>query len=140
MQIRNMHDHAHIVLDEQNGDAVARKAPNDRSELGTFRGVAAGGWLVEQKDLRAARKRPRDLQPLQRSIRKSGWRAACHGSQSDAIESGERGGTRARVLPGTARQMKKISQQSAALMAVMADHNILERAHARKELQVLEGA
>ena len=62
-RLRDAHDHAHLVLDEQDGDSQLVAQPMD--EVGHGLGLArihAGGRLVEEQQVRLAGERPGDLQ------------------------------------------------------------------------------
>ena len=61
--VGDAHDHAHLVLDEQDGDAQVVAQPADEARhLGGLGGVHARGRLVEQQQPRLRGERPRDLE------------------------------------------------------------------------------
>ncbi len=67
------HDHAHGMLDEQDGDAaLVTEAADEGRRLGRLGGVHAGRRLIEQQDARSRGQGPGDLEPTLVAIGQAG--------------------------------------------------------------------
>ncbi len=67
--IRNAHDDAHVVLDEQDPDLLLLANPEQQMvELGGFTRIETGGGLVEAKQRGTGAQRAGDLQPALRTV------------------------------------------------------------------------
>jgi hypothetical protein len=89
---------------------------------------------------RLARQRAGDFQALERAVIERTGRPLRGVGEADAIERRARRLARRLVLPGDRGPMHQVSEDAGALVAVTADHDVLQHRHLRENLQVLERA
>jgi len=125
--LADVHHQPHVVLDEEDRQlALVAQPPDQADELVDLLVVEAAGGLVEQQQARPAGERSRELDALQRPVRKAG-RPALRVLRDPDI--GERLERVAALLP-------------LALQAggdVRAHEHVLEHGQVREQLEVLEG-
>ena len=103
-----------------------------------FDRIAAGGRLIEQQHLRFAGQRARDFQALEGAIvERTGRTLGCIG-EADAGKRHARRFAGRLILARDRRPMQQIGQNAGALVAVTADHHILQHRHSGKNLQILK--
>lgn len=102
--IGNSHDHFHVVLDEQNGDARRGNFGDQMIDLLGFNRIAARRRFVQQQDLWRERQRARYFKPLQRSIGKRSRFPLGNTVKTDTFEKLER--ARSCIPCALARRMK----------------------------------
>src|SRR5467141_1116917 len=137
--VADIHHQAHVVLDEQHGDAPIANRLDQLAKREALRGVHARGRLVEREQLRLGGERARDLEtPLV------------------AVGQAPRGVVRAAADPDIVEQLGRarfdlsfflyglsVSQHGAehpsAAAQVPADHHVLERRQVGEKADVLEG-
>ena len=126
--LRQRHHRAHHVLDQQDGEALARlQVAEHLDHLVALGRPQAGHHLVEQQQLRARRERARDFQPL-------------------AVGQGERGGGQvalrgeAAAARGCAGATLARARRRCVLCRKRADHHVVEHREPGERLDDLEGA
>ena len=138
--IRDVHDQAHVVLDQHNGDAVAAQTADDRRDAGGLHRIAAGRGLVEQKELGLARQCTGQFEALEIAERQAPRGPLRRRRKPDPLERGRGSLARDPVLPPDRGQVEEVGEHTGRFMAMAADHDVLEHAHAEENLQVLERA
>src|SRR5215471_1047127 len=124
--VRHRHDEVHVVLDEQDRDAVVDAQPPDQlREVADLLVVEPSGGLVEEQQTRAGRERARELDALERAERKPRRRRGRELREVERIEDLLRLAARSPV-------------ECEARVHVRADEHVLEHRHVRTELEVLE--
>jgi len=138
--IGNIHNEPHVVLHQHDGHPVFDHRTNDAIKLIGLDGVATGGGFVEQQNGRFAGERSCDLKPLERAVRQRACRSVGFRFQADPRKGGASRLTRAPILPIHEGKMQELRQYTSGFMSMTADHDVFQRRHAKKDLQVLEGS
>ena len=97
------HDHPHVVLDQQDGDALGRDPPDELAELSRLGVIESRRRLIEEQHLRLAREGPPDLQ---QSLATHGQLADGHLGrilEPDEAHPGERGASGLQLIAAHAR-------------------------------------
>ena len=82
--VGDLHDQAHVVLDQQDGHAaIVPDRPDEPGERGDLLVVQSRGRLVEQQEIRAPGQRARELDALERAEGQAGGRMAGHRVQPE---------------------------------------------------------
>src|SRR5215510_13043826 len=68
--LRDAHDHLHVVLDKEDGDALVDDLADQLHKRDLLLRREAGGGLVQQQQPGLGRQRPRDLEPALLPVRK----------------------------------------------------------------------
>ena len=107
--VRNVHHQAHIVLDQENGEAVAIQLANELADA--ERGIVgnAGGRLVEQEKARRRGQRPRDLQKLAFAETQACGRLVGALGQSQVLPAVPRSGRESRASSASERGVRKMA-------------------------------
>ena len=129
--LRHARDQGHVVVDDDDGEALGGYAVEQVVQRLLFAGVKAGGGLVEQQDRGVRRQRARDLDETLMAITEARDRLV--GAARPARRSRAR---RARV--DGARRVTACDERIAA--AFGADHDIFQRGHRAEQANVLERA
>ena len=139
--VRDAHDHLHVVLHEQDGDAGGGDLGDQVVDLLGLDGVAAGGGLVEEEDAGLERQRAGDLEPLQRAVGERARLLLGGVAEADAVEERARALGRGRAARRRDRgEVEEVGEERALLLQVEAGDGVLEHRHRLEDLQVLEGA
>ena len=101
--VRDAHDHLHVVLHEQDGDAGGGDLGDQVVDLLGLDGVAAGGRLVEEEDAGLERERAGDLEALQRAVGERARLLLGGVAEADAVEEGAGARPRRRRRGGASR-------------------------------------
>ena len=139
--VADPHDHAHVVLDEEDRQAEFAAQPADEiGQLAGLIGVHPGGRLVQQQQGRVGAEGPGDLQAALVAVRQVLAELIVL-----ALEADERqelaGPLRGRdLLTAVARRREQRVDPGRLEPRVHPDEDVLERRHVREEPDVLERA
>ena len=87
--LRQLHDHLHVVLDDQDGQVLGDAAHQRHGVVGLGR-AHAGGRLVEAQQLRLGRERDADLEIALLAVREVGGELVGLAAQADRFQHGFR--------------------------------------------------
>jgi len=132
-----VHDEAHVVLDQQDGHAFVGQRAHEARELGGLGVVEAGRGLVEDQQRRLQREGAGDLEVLALAVGQVGRELAGKGFKAGAFQRLHR------EVADAARDGAPPEQavpRAVAHVAQRADRHVVEHRHVRQDAQVLEGA
>ena len=139
-RIAELGDEAHVVLDQQHGDAAARQLEQPLADLVLQGRIDAGGRLVEQHEPWFGHQRAADFQKLLLAARQRG------GGIVDQVIEPEEARRRPRplgqlgfALARRPRAQNRLPQGLARLVAAI-EHEVLEHRQPGKAARHLEGA
>ena len=135
------HDDAHVVLDEQNGDAQLIAQP--ANELGRLRGLArvhARGRLVEQEQLGFTGQRAGNLQPALIAVGQVARQCIALAAQAHEVQQIPGIALRLLLLPPGAGRADDGAHPRGLQVGFAADHDVLDGRHIAEEADILEGA
>src|SRR5213593_1920554 len=122
---RDLHDNSHDVLDHQQREAPGAEAAQELDHALDLGGIEAGEHLVEEKEPRGGRQRPRDLEPLAQLDRERPGKHVGERRHAGRLEHAVGGRPR---VPGP------------TVAGEGAHHHVLAHRHAAERLDELEGA
>jgi hypothetical protein len=134
------HDHAHVVLDEQDGQAqLGHQAHQELHEAGRLALGHPGGGLVEQQERRLRGQGPSDLEPALVAVGQVAGGLVGAGAQADAVEQLRGPGPQRGLLVAEAWPPAQDVPEPQLDAGVHADQDILDGRHVGEEADVLEG-
>src|SRR5687768_3496636 len=138
--VADVHHQPHVVLDQQQRDAVVADAPDQLAERNALRGVHARGRLVQGEELGLGGEGPRDLEPALVAVRQAagGLVRAC--ADADVVEQLQRAFLDGLFLCQGALGAQHRADHPGAAAQVPADHHVLKRRQVGEQADVLEGA
>ena len=138
--VGNLHDQLDMVLDDQNGDAVGGKVPDERDELLDLRMREAGRRFVQKQELRRKGQRAGDFKlPLMAECQVGGLLVG-KGGKADITQQGHRRLPEMPFVPPERRQPADCRQNVRPVFLVKGHEHVFEHGHVRKQLGVLESA
>jgi hypothetical protein len=138
--VAQAHHELHVVLDQQDGAAVAPYALEQRAQRELLGGIHAGGRLIEREQQRFGGQRAGDLEPALIAVRQGARRIAGVAGDADVVEQLHRALADRALLVALGAGLEHGAPDPGARAHVTADHHVLERAHLAEQPDVLEGA
>src|SRR5688572_16067015 len=134
------HDHTHVVLDQQHGDAVGiAQTANRLGNPTTFFRIHPGRRFVEEQQLRLAGEGSRQLHRLLHSVRQVGYRDISHFTEATGFENAVRL-VYGRPAHGAGRpQIQELAPQFGSVAIYQTQRHVFPYARLAKQLQILEG-
>ena len=128
------------MLDQQDRHARVALATDDLHERLALGGVEAGGRLVEDQQLPTAGQRAGERDAFLDAKGQALHRMAGVRSAVESIQQRQRVGASRGLSAAGIRQLEREGDGGCPLDGVLAEHDVLERAHAVAQLEVLERA
>src|SRR5882672_1825365 len=139
--VGDVHDHAHVVLDERHRRAeLAVHVEDEAAHVLFLLDVHAGHGLVEQQELRLGGQRPRQLHALLQAIGQRARRRLADGLDLQEVDDALDGGAVGQLLGARGAPPERVGEDVAAHLEQAPRHDVVEHAHALEEGDVLEGA
>ena len=85
--VRQLHDHLHVVLDNEDGE-IAGDAAHQGHGLVGLRRAHPGGWLVQAQELRLGCERNADLEVALLAVREIAGELLALAAQPDQLQHG----------------------------------------------------
>jgi hypothetical protein len=139
-RVRDRHHDVHVVLDQDDGDAVVADLADDRHQLADVRRRQARGRFVQQQQARVERQRAADLQQALLAVGEVARLFVGQVGQADEIQDRGRPRARRQLLAAVARRVQHGVERGRAEAVVQADQHVFRRRHLAEQLHVLEGA
>src|SRR2546425_8768769 len=139
--VGDVHDHAHVVLDERDRRAeLAVHVEDEARHVLLLLDVHAGHRLVEQQQLGLGGERAPELHALLQSIGQLAGRRLADGLDLEGGDHALDEGAGGQLLAPGGGPPDRVEQEVPAHLQQPARHEVVEHAHALEERDVLEGA
>src|SRR6266480_4173672 len=138
--VADLHHQAHVMLDEQHGDAVTSDCLNELAQGKRFRCVHAGGRLVERKQLRLGGESARDLEASLVAVRQAARGVVGAAADPDIVEQLGRARFDLFFFLYRLSVSEHCADDAGMAAQVTADHHVLERRQVGEQADVLERA
>ena len=138
--VADAHDHLHVVLDEQDGQAqLGPQLVDERHHLGRLARVHPGGRLVEQQELGLAAERAGDLEPTLVAVRQVLGQVVAAAASGRPARAAPRPATRA---SRSSRRLRGVESSASSRFALswecMPTRTFSSGGHVLEEADVLE--
>ena len=133
-------DEAHIVLDQEHAFAISSEAPENFGQRVAFDIVHAGDRFVEQDEIGLGRQRPHHLDPALMAVGQAAGRIIGLAGHVETVEQLEGAAPEVGDFPRGGRQAEQRGERRRALVAVEADHHVVDDAGLAQQADVLEGS
>src|SRR5581483_1883962 len=138
--VADVHHQAHVMLDQEHGDAFVADAADELAERQPLRRIHAGGGLVQREQPRLGGERTGNFQPALIAVRQAPRAVVGAGADADVIEQRQGARQNLALLGERARVAQHRAEHAGPRAHVAADHHILERREVGEEPDVLKGA
>src|SRR6267378_1655305 len=139
--VGDVHDHAHVVLDEHDGRAeLAVDVENEARHVFLLLDVHAGHRLVEQQQLGLGGERPPELHALLQAVRQLAGRRLADRLDLEEVDHALDECAVGQLLALGRSPPDRVQQEVAAHLEQPPRHEVVEHAHALEERDVLKGA
>src|SRR5919108_1790673 len=137
--VGDVHDHAHVVLDERHGGAeLGVDVEDEAAHVFLLLDVHAGHGLVQQQQLRLGRQRTGQLHALLQAVGQLAGRRLADGLDLEEVDDALDEGAVGQLLPAGRPPPERVGDDVAAHLEQPARHDVVEHAHALEERDVLE--
>src|SRR6185312_8771417 len=139
--VAQVHDHAHVVLDERDrGAELVVDVEDEARHILLLLDIHAGHRLVEQQQLGLHGERAAELDALLQAVRKLPHRDLADRLDLEEIDNALGEVAVLELLAQGRAAMERLPQEIAAHAQEPPGHDVVERGHAAEEGDVLEGA
>ena len=138
--VGDVHDHVHVVLDQQHRVADLLQVADEAQQLHALRRVHAGGGLVQQQELCIRGHRAGDLHLALLAVGQALGVAVDVLAQADGVQNLDGLDGLVALLPAEGGGAEQALEEVVLRVDVGAHQNVLDDAHLGEEAQVLEGA
>src|SRR5215467_9810693 len=139
--IGNVHDHAHVVLDQRDGGAeLVVHVEDEAGHVLLLLHVHPRHGLVEEEEMRLGGQRPRQLHPLLEPVGQPSRRRLADGLDLQEVDHPFHRRTMLELLPPRGAPVEGVEDEVPAHLEQPPRHDVVEHAHALEEGHVLEGA
>ncbi len=140
-RVADAHDDVHVVLDQDQRDAMVADLADDRHQLLDVGRGEAGGRLVEQQELRIESQSAADLEQALLAVGQVARFLVGQLGKADEPEDARRADTRDFFLAALACGVRAMTDEhTRPIGVVQADQHVLDRGHLAEQLHVLERA
>src|SRR5215831_7197326 len=139
--IGNIHDHAHIVLDQRDGGAeLVVHVEDEAGHVLLLLHVHPRHGLVEEEEVRLGGQRPRQLHSLLEPVGQPPRRRLADGLDLQEVDHAFHRRAMLDLLPPRGTPVEGVEEEVPAHLEQPPRHDVVEHAHALEEGHVLEGA
>src|SRR5262245_1138003 len=139
--VGDVHDHAHVVLDQRHGGAELSVDVEDEAAHVLFLlDVHAGHRFIQQQQRRLGSERPGQLHALLQAVGQRAGRRLADGLDLQEVDDALDGGAVGQLLGAGRAPPERVGEDVAAHLQQPARHDVVEHGHALEQRHVLEGA
>src|SRR5262245_8361337 len=139
--LRDVHDHAHVVLDEGDGRAeLVVDAQDEPAHVLLFLEVHARHGLVEEEEGRLGGEGARQLHALLQPVRQPARGRLANGLDLQEVDDALDEGAVLELLTLRRPPVEAFQEEAPAHLQQAARHDVVEHAHALEQRHVLKGA
>src|SRR5882724_11444081 len=139
--VRDVHDHAHVVLDKRDGGAeLVVHVEDEARHVLLLLDVHARHGLVQEEQMRLGGKGPCQLHPLLQPVGQAACRRLANGLYLEKVDDALHGRPVLELLAPRRSPVHRVEEEVPTHLEQAPRHNVVEDAHALEKSHVLEGA
>src|SRR5882724_881761 len=139
--VRDVHDHAHVVLDKRDGGAeLVVHVEDEARHVLLLLDVHARHGLVQEEQMRLGGKGPCQLHPLLQPVGQAACRRLANGLNLEKVDDALHGRPVLELLAPRRSPIHRVEEEVPTHLEQAPRHDVVEHAHALEKRHVLEGA